>query len=106
MKDLVSFQPQIAELLDKLMAEAKASDYAVGLGALADNTGAQMAPVVASALLIRNPRTQEGYDDNWKNMITGYFWIAVMYGYVNQDDQRACINKLFQLCENYCAHVV
>lgn len=105
MKDLVSFQPQIAEYLDELLAEAAASDYSAGLGALADNKGEQLAPVVAAALLVRNPRTQEGYDDNWKNMLTGVFWISVFYGYVNQDDPRAAINKLFELAQDYCAHV-
>ena len=105
MKDLTSIQPKVIELLDALIAENKAIPHrAAGFGKAADYNGENMSTQICAALMCRNPKTEAGYATNWKDLVTGWFYIALTAGMMNQDDDMAFLNKAMELCTNYASY--
>lgn len=102
MKDLSNIQPQVIELLDELIAENKAIEHrAVGFGKAKDYNGENMSTPFVAALMCRNPRTQAGDETRWKELVTGWFYLALTAGMMNTDDDMAFLNTALELCLQY-----
>lgn len=106
MKDLTPYQPQVIALCDKLLNETKAIEHRkAGLGNAENYNGENMSTPICAALMCRNPKTNMG-NESWPEMeklITGWFYIALTAGMMNQDDKDAFLNTALELCKNYAS---
>lgn len=102
MKDLSNIQPQVIELMDKLLAENKAIPHrAAGLGIAKDYNGENMSTPICAAFMTRNPRTNAGNEERWETLVTAWFYLSLTKGMVNKDDDKAFFNTFADLCLQY-----